>query len=577
MQGGSEQVCFDCWALQSCSLESIVAADSAGRGFQEEEGKTQPCSAMEGTGSLAEVEKRRMEVSCAVAPRSRASRATRVQLLHSCYYWAAAPLLRRGSSLSLSALCSLTHYCGAQSGVSALDQAQASGHIVKGQIGVDSQLIIDKTQEKAQAEHTNLLAHFDEQKRKRELALPTTDKGVKQKLRAMGEPICMFGEEARDRRERLRDLMVQMEQSGQDLPEPGEGATAMDEVEEANTEEDEKNQLFYTEGSEELKAARQWIAKYSLPRGGERVRQQKRRREEISKKRGEDPLWDDPEVEGALSKVSGLENRSSQVGDDRPISTCAFCSDGSMLATGSWSSMVKLWSSPECAMREGGRLRGHTERVNAVAFHPEAARSLAPGAANLASASADRNVNLWSLESDTPLATLEGHFDSVAGVTYHPSGRFLISTSHDKTCRMWDLETQKCVLVQEGHSRGVYAASCQVDGSLLATCGLDCIARVWDQRSGKCVLVLEGHVKQVLGVDFHPQGFQLATGSADHTVRIWDLRKKNCAYIIPAHSALISAVKYQPVHGNYLVTSSYDTTCKLWNASTYSHIKTLGA
>ena len=91
------------------------------------------------------------------------------------------------------------------------------------------------------------------------------------------------------------------------------------------------------------------------------------------------------------------------------------------------------------------------------------------------------------------------------------------------------------------------------------------------------MLVLEGHVKQVLGVDFHPQGFQLATGSADHTVRIWDLRKKNCAYIIPAHSALISAVKYQPVHGNYLVTSSYDTTCKLWNASTYSHIKTLGA
>ena len=142
---------------------------------------------------------------------------------------------------------------------------------------------------------------------------------------------------------------------------------------------------------------------------------------------------------------------------------------------------------------------------------------------------------------------------------------------------MWDLETQKCLLTQEGHSRGVYAASFQVDGSLLATCGLDCIARVWDQRSGKCVLVLEGHVKQVLGVDFNPQGFQLATGSADHTVRIWDLRKKNCAYIIPAHSSLISGVKYQPVHGNYLVTSSYDNTCKVLNAATYSHLKTLGA
>ena len=124
-----------------------------------------------------------------------------------------------------------------------------------GQIGVDAKLIVDKTQEKAQAEHMNLLAHFDEQKRKRELALPTTDKGVKQKLRSMGQPICMFGEEARDRRERLRDLMVQMEQGGVEMPDAGE-EDAMDEATETQVEDDEKNQLFYTEGSEELKAPR---------------------------------------------------------------------------------------------------------------------------------------------------------------------------------------------------------------------------------------------------------------------------------------------------------------------------------
>jgi WD40 repeat protein len=52
-------------------------------------------------------------------------------------------------------------------------------------------------------------------------------------------------------------------------------------------------------------------------------------------------------------------------------------------------------------------------------------------------------------------------------------------------------------------------------------------------------------------------------------VRIWDLRKKNCAYIIPAHSALVSHVKYQPVHGKYLLTTSYDKTCKAWNARRY--------
>lgn len=37
--------------------------------------------------------------------------------------------------------------------------------------------------------------------------MPTDDSEVKVKLRAMGEPICYFGEGPADRRERLRDLL----------------------------------------------------------------------------------------------------------------------------------------------------------------------------------------------------------------------------------------------------------------------------------------------------------------------------------------------------------------------------------
>ena len=59
------------------------------------------------------------------------------------------------------------------------------------------------------------MAHFEDKKRKRDLTLPTTDRGVKLKLRSLGEPICLFGEEARDRCERLRELLVRAE----DLPE----------------------------------------------------------------------------------------------------------------------------------------------------------------------------------------------------------------------------------------------------------------------------------------------------------------------------------------------------------------------
>ena len=48
-----------------------------------------------------------------------------------------------------------------------------------------------------------------------------------------------------------------------------------------------------------------------------------------------------------------------------------------------------------------------------------------------------------------------------------------------------------------------------------------------------------------------------------------------CAYTIPGHSALISHVKFQPEHGHYLMTASYDNKVKLWSMRDHSLIKTM--
>ena len=49
---------------------------------------------------------------------------------------------------------------------------------------------------------------------------------------------------------------------------------------------------------------------------------------------------------------------------------------------------------------------------------------------NLASGGADGLINLWSLESETPLASLQGHTARVSRVDFHPSGRFLGSARY---------------------------------------------------------------------------------------------------------------------------------------------------
>ena len=75
-------------------------------------------------------------------------------------------------------------------------------------------------------------------------------------LRQLKQPICLFGEDADARRERLKKLTQEKhieQKQTPPIPKPKE-------------QDREENKLFYTIGCEELKGARTQIAFYSIPK-----------------------------------------------------------------------------------------------------------------------------------------------------------------------------------------------------------------------------------------------------------------------------------------------------------------------
>lgn len=106
-----------------------------------------------------------------------------------------------------------------------------------------------------------------------------------------------------------------------------------------------------------------------------------------------------------------------------------------------------MWGVPDCELRT--ELRGHTDRVNCIRFHPDSTIALPENGPNVATASADCKIRLWSLNPEFEFQkslVLGGHDDTVNYVDFHPMGKHVASSSNDKTWRFWDIEYKKEVL-----------------------------------------------------------------------------------------------------------------------------------
>ncbi|TDG53155.1 hypothetical protein AWZ03_000698 [Drosophila navojoa] len=403
-----------------------------------------------------------------------------------------------------------------------------------------------------------LLEEFERKKRARQINVSTDDAEIKNNLRQLNEPICYFGEGPAERRRRLKELLASL----------GENAIKQKqtEEEERKLQQREQEATWYHEGPETLRVARLWLADYSLPRARDRLERARQALEVPSATRA-------GRMVEMQKKLQSLAPLCSQVGDTRPVSSAAFSEDSSLLMTASWSGLCKLWSVPNCELKQ--TMRGHASYVGGVALRP-GVKLDEENVVAMASGGHDGAVKLWGFGNEESIADITGHMPHrVSKVAFHPSGRFLATACYDSSWRLWDLEQKTEVLHQEGHAKPVHCLSYQSDGSVLVTGGLDAFGRVWDLRTGRCIMFLEGHLGAIFGVDFSPNGFHIATGSQDNTCKIWDLRRRQPVYTIPAHTNLISDVKYQQDGGSFLVTCSYDSTTKIWSNKTWQPLKTL--
>ena len=97
----------------------------------------------------------------------------------------------------------------------------------------------------------------------------------------------------------------------------------------------------------------------------------------------------------------------------------------------------------------------------------------------MASCSADRTANIYSVNTSTVLHKLEGHKGEVTRVLFNSQGDFLITTGMDGIARIWGTESGKNIGLLEGHSEEIF--SCDIDyySRHIITCSKDNMCNIW--------------------------------------------------------------------------------------------------
>lgn len=247
----------------------------------------------------------------------------------------------------------------------------------------------------------------------------------------------------------------------------------------------------------------------------------------------------------------------------RDVTTLDWNCQGSMLATGSYDGLARIWD-------ENGVLRNtlkkHVGPIFSLKWNKRA-DSLLSGSVDktaivwdpitgdikqqfefhtaptldvdwkddttFATCSTDRKVFVCELGKTEYLRRFEGHEDEVNAIKWCPRGRLLASCSDDWTAKIWTMQSDKHQLDLREHSKEIYTIRWSPTGPgtanpnaslMLASASFDSLIKLWDVEKGKRILNLSKHSDPVYSVAFSPDGQLLASGSSDHNLHIWSTK-----------------------------------------------------
>ncbi|KLO15406.1 G-protein complex beta subunit [Schizopora paradoxa] len=212
-------------------------------------------------------------------------------------------------------------------------------------------------------------------------------------------------------------------------------------------------------------------------------------------------------------------------------------------------------------------LHGHNHFVSDIVISSDGQFAL--------SASWDKTLRLWDLNTGATTRRFVGHTSDVLSVSFSADNRQIVSGSRDKTIKLWNtLGECKYDIKDEGHSEWVSCVRFSPNpvNPVIVSCGWDKVVKVWELTKCKLRTNHFGHKGYINTISVSPDGSLAASGGKDGITMLWDLNDGKHLYSLEAGD-IVNALVFSP--NRYWLCAATSSCIKIFDLESKSIVDEL--